>query len=195
MAISKLKVLGTVMLVCVITLGGLQSFGLLVQGIRAANVAQDATTSGPDQVAGPVPGVDCVDRLDFGELHVDATAQAELAITFKGVQDQGVSVKLDVPDFVTVERLRVFRRGKEQPGHVYCTATLRLDTRSAGRRTARVTAWLGNQQVSVPVVATVNAQRRDGREPWLFPLDSEVHLIGPTIIVLGSSWFGRPSST
>jgi RNA polymerase sigma factor (sigma-70 family) len=162
MTISKLKVLGAATLVCVITLGGLEAFGLLGHGIRAAKAAQESATGTTGQENGPQPGADCVDRVDFGELHVDAIAQAELGITFKGINDPGLSVKIDVPDFVTVAHFRLFRRGKDQPGQVSCAATLTLDTRSVGKRMGNVKARLGNQEVSVPVVASVSP-REAGR--------------------------------
>ncbi len=157
MTISKLKVLGAVILICVITLGGLQSLGLRVHPTAAlAKAGQDeSATREPGHENGPQPGVDCVDRLDFGDLHVDAIAQAELSITFEGIQDPGLSVKIEVPDFVTVEHMRIFRRGKEQPGQVMCAATLRVDTTAAGTRTGKVKARLADQEVSVPVVASV----------------------------------------
>jgi RNA polymerase sigma factor (sigma-70 family) len=155
MMISKLKVLAAAVLICVLTLGGLQTLGVLASGIRAANADEDATSSKLGHENGPQPGVDCVDRLDFGELHVDAIAQAELGITFKGIEDPGISVKMEVPEFVTVEQMRLFRRGKDQPGQVFCAITLRLETKYVGNRKGNVTAHLGSQKVSVPVVASV----------------------------------------
>lgn len=138
------------------------TFGVLVQGNRAARATQEVITSTPGEENGPLPGVDCVDRLDFGELHVDAVAEAELGIRFKGIKDPGLSLKIEVPGFITVKHLRLFRRGEDQPGEVGCFVTLVLDTKSVGRRTGNVKARLGNQGVRVPVVASVTP-REAGR--------------------------------
>ena len=162
MMISKLKVLGAAVLVCALTLGGLQALGVHMNGIRAARAAQEAAPSRPGQEIGPRSGVSHVDRLDFGELHVDAIAEGQLGLEFKGVVDPGLSLKIEVPGFVTVKDVRLFRRGDDRPGDVGCFVTLALDTKSAGRRTGNVKARLGDQEASVPVVASV-AAREAGR--------------------------------
>ncbi len=157
MMISKLKVLGAAMLMIVLTLGGLQAFGVRVPEIRPANAAQEATPSQPGHEIGNSPGVSAVDRLDFGELHVGAIAEAELNIRFTGRTDPGLSLKIEVPDFVTVKRRRLGRRGEDRSGEVSCSVTLVVDTKSAGRRTGHVKARLGDQEISVPVVASIAA--------------------------------------
>ena len=115
MMISKLKVLGTAMLMIVLTLGGLQSFGVRLPEIRPANAAQEATPSKPGHEIASSPGAVAVDRLDFGELHEGAIAEAELNIRFTGRTDPGLSLKIDVPDFATVKQCRLGRRGEDQP--------------------------------------------------------------------------------
>src|SRR5262245_51027019 len=65
------------------------TFGVLAPGIRAAGANQEGTTNGAGQENRPQPGIDCVDRLDFGELFVDAVAEVEFGVHFKGVKDPG----------------------------------------------------------------------------------------------------------
>ena len=102
------------------------------------------------------------DRLDFGELHVDAIAEGNLQLEFKGVVDPGLSLKIEVPAFVTIKDVRLIRRGDDRQGEVDCFVTLALDTKSAGGRMGNVKARLGDQEASVPVVASV-APRESGR--------------------------------
>ena len=155
MMISKLKILCAVVLVCALTLGGLQALGVHINGIRAAKAAQEADPSRPGQEIGPRSGVSHVDRLDFGDLHVDAIAEGHLGLEFKGVVDPGLSLKIEVPGFVTVKDVRLGRRGDDRPGDLGCFVTLALDTKSPGRRTGNVKARLGDQEASVPIVASV----------------------------------------
>ncbi len=103
-----------------------------------------------------------VDRLDFGDLHVDSIAEGHLGLEFKGVVDPGLSLKIEVPGFVTVKDVRLGRRGDDRSGDLGCFVTLALDTKSPGRRAGNVKARLGDQEASVPIVASV-APREAGR--------------------------------
>ncbi len=161
MMISKLKVMGAAALVCALTLGGLQALGVHLNGIRAARAAQEAAPSRPGHEIGPRSAVSRVDRLDFGELHVDAIAEGQLGLEFKGVVDPGLSLKIEVPGFVTVKDVRLIRRGDDRHGDVDCLVTLALDTKSAGMRTGNVKARLGDQEASVPVVGRRPRARTD----------------------------------
>jgi RNA polymerase sigma factor (sigma-70 family) len=158
MMITKLKVLGAAVLVCALTLGGLTALGVHINGIRAARAAPEAAPSRLGQEIGPRSVVSFVDRLDFGLLHVDAIAEGHLAFEFKGVVDPGLSLKIEVPGFVTVKEARLIRRGDDRPGDVGCFVTLALDTKSAGTRTGHIKARLGDQEAGVPVVASVAAR-------------------------------------
>ena len=161
MMISKLKVLGAAVLVCALTLGGLQALGLPLNRIGAARAAQKADPSRPTHEIGPRSGVSRVDRLDFGALHVDAIAEGHLAFEFKGVADPGLSLKIDVPSFVTVKDVRLSRRGDDRLGDVSCVVTLALDTNQPEAHGQRQ-GTLGDQEATVPVVASV-AAREAGR--------------------------------
>ena len=162
MMISKLKVLGAVVLVFTLTLGGLQALGVNANGIRAAGAVREAAASPRGEEIDPRSSVSHVDRLDFGDLHVDAIAEGQVGLEFKGVVDPTLSLKIDVPGFVTVKDVRLARRGDDRPGDVSWSSPSRWTRESAGKRTGNVKARLGDQEASVPVVASV-AAREAGR--------------------------------
>jgi RNA polymerase sigma factor (sigma-70 family) len=120
----------------------------------------DALKPGPAAENFLRPEKDHVDRLDFGALHVGAVAETELAVVFRDVQDRGMGLAIDGPEFVTVKTLRVFRRGKEQPGVVYCAVTVSIDTSRAGKQSGDLSVRLGNQTATIPVIASVSLDER-----------------------------------
>jgi RNA polymerase sigma factor (sigma-70 family) len=157
MMISKLKMLGAAVLICSLAIGGLRAIGMHIDGARAARGNQNTDASERDQETGDPSSVSHVDRLDFGELHVDAIAEAEFGLEFKGIVDPGVSLKIEVPGFANVKNVRLFKRAGDQQGDVGCIVGLALNTKLAGRRTGDIIARLGDQEASVPVVASVVA--------------------------------------
>jgi hypothetical protein len=99
--------------------------------------------------------VDCADRVDLAELYADALAQASLSITFKGVDEQGLFLRIEVRQCVSVKDVRCVRHDLNEPGQVRVMVVLELDTHSIGKRAGTIKARLGDQEVGVPVVAAV----------------------------------------
>ncbi len=131
---------------------------VLLHGTCGASAGQDAAAGKPGRDSGPRPGVDCADRIDLGELHVDAIAQASLSVAFKGIDGPRLSLQIEVPQFVSVKEMHCVRHNLNDPRQMHAMVILELDTRSVGKRAGTIKAQLGDQEVSVPVVATVVAQ-------------------------------------
>ena len=157
MLISKLKVIGAAALVCGCMVGGLRAIGVHSDGTRAARADHDAEASGP-------AGKSAVSRVSVtstGSISANCTwmrsPRGNSDFEFEGVVDPGLSLKIEVPGFATVKNVRLGRRGADRPGDVGCFVTLALDTKLAGRHMGNVKARLGDQEASVPVVASVAA--------------------------------------
>jgi hypothetical protein len=86
-------------------------------------------TGEPAPTDNPIPGVDHVDRLNLGRLLVGGFAESEFWVHFRSVDDFGLAVRIERPDFVTVKALRVFRTGNARPGMMSCCAKISLETK------------------------------------------------------------------
>jgi hypothetical protein len=130
-------------------------FFIPTNGLGGVDPASTVRAEEPAQARDPQPGVDHVDRLDLGELHVGAIAEAELYVTFHNVTDPGLEVKVETPPFASVKIMRVFRRGHEQPGVVFTSVILSMQTNAVGKQKGEVKVRLGDRLAKVPFVASV----------------------------------------
>ena len=66
-----------------------------------------------------------------------------------------MEVKVETPPFASVKIMRVFRRGHEQPGVVFASVILSMQTNAVGKQKGEVKVRLGEQVAKVPFVASV----------------------------------------
>ena len=110
----------------------------------------------------------------------------------KGITDPGLTIKVEVPEFATVKRSWcLLAGGKDQPGVVVCDLIVVIDTKTAGKRTGNLNVSLGDQSVSVPIVASM--QRRDPQRPRCLPRLQRFRQLLPTrrrLSALVTIWCG-----
>ncbi len=137
---------------------------LLAHGFGKPDLVHGARADEPARGHDPRPSVEHVDRLDFGDLHLGTIAEAELGVTFHGVTDPGLEVRVEPPPFASVKIMRVFRRGHEQPGVVFASAILSMQTNSVGKQKGEIKVRLGDQVAKVPFLASVLPQAEGKRK-------------------------------
>ncbi len=134
--------------------------GLLMHGILRANATPPGAGDVRVTALAPRGSVRHIDRLDLGQLHVGALAEAQFSVIFSGADDADLSVRVEPPEFVELKGLRVWKRGDEQPGVTACSVQLSLDTKAAGKRSGDLRVRLGEQIATIPVVASVVPEER-----------------------------------
>ena len=164
MAVSNMKIAGALIAV-VMTSSGL---GLFAAGaIRAQDKPEspipdskiDAAVKSDEGLSRELkitPG----DRIDLGQLHVGALAEAEFHVRYYGPAAPGMELRVVPPPFATVTRTRTLRRTSIRPTgeSMFYEVTISVDTKTAGIRSGTVRVEIGEKSELLRIYADVRPE-------------------------------------
>src|SRR5262245_17723691 len=79
------------------------------------------------------------DRVTFGRVNVGAVAEASAMVIGPGADATGLSVKVEPPPFIRVDRVHIDQQDYGQVRKVRCGFEIHLDTRKAGELKGDIT--------------------------------------------------------
>jgi hypothetical protein len=100
------------------------------------------------------------DRVNFGRVNVGAVAEASAMVMGPGGDVTGLSVKVEPPPFVRVDRVHIDQQDYGQVKKVRCGFEIHLDTRKAGELKGDITIEFAGGKHTIPVTATVAEPRK-----------------------------------
>lgn len=106
-------------------------------------------------IAGPLKAHP--NRIPFGRVTVNAVAEASVLVLADGTETAGLSVKVEPPPFVRIDRIRIDQRdfGPDYR-KVGCSFEVLLDTRKTGELKGDILVEFAGGKQTIPVTATVD---------------------------------------
>src|SRR5262245_11788144 len=98
--------------------------------------------------------------MTFGRVNVGAIAEGSTLVITDGKDVTGLSVKIEPPPFVRIDRIHIDQQDYGEQKTVRCGFEIHLDTRKAGELKGDITIEFAGGKHAIPVTATVAAPQK-----------------------------------
>ena len=103
-------------------------------------------------VAQPIAGKSQPDRLDFGSVRVDATAEGSIRVFEDGDKTTGITFNVVPPPFVVITNVELGTQTYGNLGKkIVCDVSLAINTQKVGEHVGTLVVEVGKQKTAIPV--------------------------------------------